>query len=116
LNVKFFDVINLLCEFDFKLFNEYVETDLIFNTDILLMETKVQIKQNGLIWRIHKYDPDPIPFSPYAHEIKHNIKLDLSNGCFYRKRDLKEKISKKDLIIIRAQFTNKLVELPSLNY
>lgn len=116
LNINFLDSLNLLSEFDFGLLNKSVETELIFDKAILLIETKVQIKNNGLIWRIHKYDPDPIPSSPHAHEVNQNIKLDLSNGCFYRKKDFKGKVLKKDLINIREQFLNKSVELPDLNY
>ena len=65
------------------------------------MQFKVRIKNKGIIWIIHRYDSDPFPSSPHAHQIGNNIKLDLSNGKCYQYRKLIHVIKKKDLLQIR---------------
>ena len=65
------------------------------------MMIKVQIKSRGIIWVIHKYDADPFPSNSHAHQIDNNIKLDLSNGKCYRKREYLFSIGKKELKAIR---------------
>lgn len=77
------------------------------------MNYKVQIKRKG-IWLIHKYDTDPFPSNPHAHLIDSNIKLDLSNGNCYKKRELVYSIKKKDLLMIRDE-AEKNFKLPNLD-
>ncbi len=106
---------NVLNNFDFNTLFFKVESERnIINQD-LVIRTKTQIKSKGLIWIIHKYDVDPFPSSPHAHELQNGIKLDLSNGKCYRKTKHVDTIKKKDLIKIRDQ-ASKNFALPQLDY
>ena len=89
--LEYDDALNLLSNFNFDRVLKY------------LIDYKVRIKARGQIWVIHKYDPDPFPSNPHAHDIQNNIKLDLSNGNCYRVRQYIYTIKKKDLLIIRQQ-------------
>ncbi len=77
------------------------------------MQFKVQIKSKGLIWIMHKYDADPFPSNPHAHQMGSGIKMDLKNGKCYRKKVFVTTIKKKDLIKIRTQAV-KNFDLPEL--
>ena len=91
----------LLSDFDFNTLKQQVESlDTIFPV-WCLFQFRARFKVNGLIWIIHKYDADPFPSNPHAHELTHNIKLDLSNGRCYRVRKPIYTIKKKDLLEIR---------------
>lgn len=59
------------------------------------------VKAAGEIWVIHKYDPDPFPFLPHAHNRQSGLKLDLRNGRLYRKRMPAGQVRRKDLQRIR---------------
>lgn len=113
LDINYEEAKNTLENFNFKILFCKIESNKeIINQD-LLMNTKTQIKSNGLIWVIHKYDADPFPSRPHAHELLNGIKLDLSNGKCYRKTKLVDTIKKKELIIIRNQ-ASKNFDLPKL--
>jgi hypothetical protein len=56
-----------------------------------------------LIWLIHKYDKDPFPSSPHAHQVDNNIKLDLSNGKCYKVRKHVHTLNKKQLLDFREK-------------
>ena len=113
LEITYEEARSVLSDFDFTsvLFKVESERDIIARD--LLMQFKVQIKSKGLIWIIHKYDADPFPSNPHAHELVSGIKLDLKNGKCYRKKVLVTRIKKKDLIIIRNQ-AEKNFDLPEL--
>ena len=91
----------LLKDFDFDILKLPVEMDVV--PDIHLMQRKARFKAAGQIWVIHKYDADPFPSNPHAHQLEDNLKLDLSNGNYFRNRKLISKVSKKDLIKIRLE-------------
>jgi len=61
------------------------------------------IKVKGEIWCVYKYDKDPFPSNPHAHNKQTGCKLHLGNGKLYdrNKKPLKTKISKKNLTLIR---------------
>lgn len=113
LNIKYEEAKDTLSNFDFKTVLYKVESDRDIIDQDLLMNTKTQIKSKGLIWLIHKYDADPFPSKPHAHELGSGIKLDLSNGKCYRKTKKVDTIKKKDLIKIRDQ-ASKHFDLPKL--
>src|SRR6266404_6153360 len=76
---------------------------------------EVTIKRDGCVWRIYKNDADPFPSDPHAHNLESGLKLDLSNGGLYFRRQFTEKkISKKDLDFIRTQAALRKVNLPQL--
>jgi len=104
-----------LSDFDFLSLNTKIETDFNVLPSTLLLEYKVKVKSNGLIWTIHRYDKDPFPSNPHAHQLENNIKLDLSTGkCFKHRKEIYT-IGKKDLLNIRNKakkvFKGNLPEL-----
>lgn len=77
---------------------------------------EVTVKRDGCIWRINKNDADPFPSNPHAHNTESRLKMDLSNGNLYLRRDFVGKaVSKKDLLFIRDQANLKGVVLPALS-
>lgn len=93
----------LLEDFDFDALKKTIEVDEDIFRKHYLYEKKVRIKSKGSIWIIHKYDKDPFPSNPHAHNLEQNIKLDLSNGNYYRNRKLLDKLNKKDFLEIREK-------------
>ncbi len=72
-----------------------------------------EIKHGGEIWVIHKYDLDPFPSNPHAHNKATGYKMHLGNGELYTKnKPLGKKVSKKDLVAIRQKVKN--IPLPDL--
>lgn len=74
-----------------------------------------EIKSKGEIWVIHKYDADPFPSNPHAHNKLTGYKVHLGTGELfdYKNKPLNASISKKDLIALREKVKN--VTLPTLN-
>ena len=75
---------------------------------------EVTIKGDGCIWRIHKYDVDPFPSKPHAHNVESGLKLDLSTGYLYLGRQHVHNISKKDLKFIRTWAELNNISLPPI--
>lgn len=69
------------------------------------------IKQNGEQWEIRKYDADPFPSNPHAHNHEARVKLHLGTGELFKKHTLVGKIRCKDLKSLRAQVSES-IELP----
>lgn len=74
-----------------------------------------RIKAGGEVWVIHQNDIDPFPSSPHAHNYDSNLKLDLSNGLLYKKKEQVASIPKKKLEIIRKKCEELGITLPALN-
>ena len=105
----------LLLNFNFETLNQRVITTEEIIPIEFLFQFKARFKVDNLIWIIHRYDADPFPSNPHAHELTQNIKLDLSNGKCYRVRKFLYTITKKELIIIRnAAMKVYKDELPDL--
>lgn len=113
LNTDYQKAQDILSDFDFRIVKNKIETSREIIPNDLLMNYKVQVKSKGLIWVIHKYDADPFPSNPHAHQIVSGLKLDLSNGKCYKKKKFVYKIKKKDLLLIRKQ-VDKKIELPAI--
>jgi hypothetical protein len=91
----------LLNDFDFDTLKTIIELDTdIFPIDVLV-QIRVLIKDKGLKWIIHKNDIDPFPSNPHAHCYEQNLKLDLSNGFYYRNRKYQGKLNEKDFFSMR---------------
>jgi hypothetical protein len=90
-----------LSKFDFGLLRVEIASKEGIVPKRFLLQYKVRVKFKGQTWVIHRYDADPFPSNPHAHCLDQNIKLDLSTGGFYRKRQLMGKIKAKDLMQIR---------------
>ncbi len=114
LKIEYEEALRLLLDFDFKILKNKIETSGEIIPKDLLMNYKVRIKSKGLIWIIHKYDADPFPSNPHAHLIDSGIKLDLSNGNCYSKKDLLYTLKQKDLLFIRQEAKKKGFELPKM--
>lgn len=71
----------------------------------IMFQTKVRIKVKGNIYIVHKNDADLFPSNPHAHIDGQCIKVDLSNGDLYRKKELKGRINKKEFLIIRDKLS-----------
>jgi hypothetical protein len=108
-------IIELLRDVDFRSWAD-VETIELSNSiipdDVPRYFTEQKIKFRGEIWKIYKYDVDPFPFLPHAHNYSDNLKLDLRDGTFYRNRAAVGNLRKKDLIAFRQLV--KYVELPEM--
>ena len=99
--IEYEKALKLLSDFDFDTVITQIETSENIIPENFLTEFKVRIKSKGLIWAIHRFDADPFPSNPHAHQIGNNIKLDLSNGNCYKVRQYIYTIKKKDLLLIR---------------
>jgi hypothetical protein len=115
IDITYDEAKKVLSNFDFNTINNVIETNEEIIPRDLLIQYKVRIKSKGLIWIIHKNDMDPFPSSPHAHQLDNNIKLDLSNGKCYKKKQLMYTLKKRDLLIIREK-ANMIYkgELPKL--
>ena len=106
----------LLDKFDFEILNKTIETDNEIFPMHVLIQRRVLIKDNGLIWIIHKNDKDPFPSIPHAHCLDQNLKLDLGNGNYFRNRELLGRLKKKELISIREKASKVFQgDLPPMN-
>ncbi|RXK58955.1 hypothetical protein ESA94_16355 [Lacibacter luteus] len=115
IEISITDIIEILNDFDFSILTRSIETNKDLLPDEFLLRYKVKIKSNGLIWIIHRYDKDPFPSNPHAHQLENNIKLDLSTGKCYKVRSYIYTISKKNLIDIRLKAEQVLkIDLPPL--
>lgn len=72
------------------------------------------VKSKGEIWDVHKYDSDPLPSNPHAHNKETGHKLHLGNGELYdaTNNPLNKSIKKKALLDIRNKI--KGIKLPPL--
>lgn len=115
IEIEYNNALKLLSNFNFNTVLNKIETTEEIILEDFLMEFKVRIKSKGLIWVIHKYDADPFPSNPHAHQIDNNIKLDLSNGNCYRMKKYLTTIKKKDLLLLREDAAKVFKgELPPL--
>jgi hypothetical protein len=109
------EAFQMLAQFDFAILGTVVDTSPEIVPECLWIHYKVRFKIKGMVWVIHKYDADPFPSNPHAHQLENNIKLDLSNGNCYRKRKLEYTVSKKELLEVRAKASRVFKgELPEL--
>ncbi|PZU78192.1 MAG: hypothetical protein DI546_04330 [Rhizobium sp.] len=82
------------------------------NTLVVLLEKVVKVK--GEKWEIHRYDADPWPSNPHAHNYASRLKMHLGTGeLFDKNRQSKGKIAAKKLAAIREQLTAAGITLPS---
>lgn len=111
-------IFEMLKEYDF---NFPIESETITLEETILPKGAIRrideqtVKSKGEIWVIHKYDKDPFPSNPHAHNEETGQKLDLSNGDLYDSKNnyLKTNISKKNLLLLRNKVTK--INLPKLS-
>jgi hypothetical protein len=102
-DIEYDAALQLLSDFNFNALNHHVSTERDILPADLVLSQKARVKDDGFVWLIHKYDKDPFPSNPHAHQIDNNIKLDLSNGRCYRIRQHVYTLNKKKLIDFRAK-------------
>lgn len=110
-------IFEILKDHDFKLPDESETVKLdesILPIDTLQLLDEQTIKSKGEIWVIHKYDKDPFPSNPHAHNEETGQKLDLSNGDLYDGKNKYQgtNISKRNLLLLRSKVKN--IILPDL--
>lgn len=76
---------------------------------------KAKIKNNGLIFMIHKGDEDPFPSDPHAHLVNTSLKLHLGSGDFFQKKKFVERMRKKEFLKLRDKIEEKGIILPVLH-
>ena len=101
IEIEYDEALKLLENFDFNVILNSIETQENIIPKEFLLEFKVKVKSKGLVWIIHKYDSDPFPSNPHAHQLDNNIKLDLSNGKCYKGKRYFYTIKTKELLEIR---------------
>jgi hypothetical protein len=69
-------------------------------------------KSGGEIWRIHKYDADPFPSNPHAHNVQTGLKLHLGTGELFEKSVSRGQLPCKSLRKLR-QLVRADIELPA---
>jgi hypothetical protein len=109
-------LVSLLQGIDFAACSDYEEVGLpmsILPVGVPRELDEETIKFYGEKWRIYKYDPDPFPFIPHAHNLYEGVKLDLRDGKPYRKRQLIGVLSRKALLEFRSRV--KRIALPQLS-
>lgn len=80
------------------------------NVPIALREAVA--KHRNEIWVVHKYDADPFPSNPHAHNELNGLKLHLGTGELFSRRRRLGKIRRKDLLAIRSKLAG--IMLPAL--
>ncbi len=110
------DLLSLIRDIDFSAWNNF--EDVLLHASILPpgipgRADEETIKALGEKWRIHKYDADPFPALPHAHNLYNGYKLDLSNGNLYRRRQFVGQLPRKDLLLLRDRVRN--TPLPPLS-
>ncbi len=113
-------IVGLLKDFDFNKGQPIVlhtltlsEDDGIIPDDVPRMLTEKIVKVKGEVWEIHRYDADPFPSDPHAHNYDANLKLHLKTGALYdKKKRFQGNIGQKKLDVIRAELKNAGIKLP----
>lgn len=114
-NLTAIQIFEMLKDFNFPIEIENVKLESsILPADVINRIDEQRIKSKGEIWVIHKFDKDPLPSNPHAHNEATGQKLDLSNGNLYDSKNnyLGTNISKKNLELLRGKV--KKIELPKL--
>ena len=72
-----------------------------------------KVKSKGEIWYIHKYDADPFPSNPHAHNDATGYKVHLGTGELFdaKNNPVKQSIRKKDLLALRAQVSGVILPI-----
>jgi hypothetical protein len=116
-------IIMLLNDWDFvqlryKMLCEIVLSETIIPTGIPLYLTEAEVKMKGEKWTVNKYDADPFPSNPHAHNYAQNLKLHLGNGDLYQHKDKVScgRMQKKHLVTLRnlVMKKNATILLPPL--
>jgi len=108
------ELVSLVKGIDFAAWADFEEIEV--DRTLLVTATRrldeETVKFESERWRIHRYDPDPFPFLPHAHNLSVAVKMDLRDGAQYRKRVYLGSLPRKRLIAFRDRV--KRIVLPDL--
>jgi hypothetical protein len=117
------EILALLADIDFHRLHsvplcEVSLDESVLPDDLPLYVSEADVKLNGKKWTIHKYDVDPFPSNPHAHNYAKNLKLHLGNGLLYsgKERVSCGRMDKKHLVTLRrlVHERNATIILPEL--
>jgi hypothetical protein len=116
-------ILSLLCDYDFSRFRPETLCDITLQESIIpegvpVCLTEAEVKLRGEKWTVHKYDADPFPSNPHAHNYAQGLKLHLGNGDLYPHKSKVScgRIAKKHLVQLRDLVIQKnaTITLPPL--
>jgi hypothetical protein len=116
-------IVNLLRDYDFAGSRPESLCEVTFDESILPPDSPValreaKVKMRGEIWVANRYDRDPFPSNPHAHNYDRDLKIHLGTGDIYEghKRVPCRRMKRRDLIELRSRFVQKnaSIELPLL--
>lgn len=81
-------------------------------TEVFGRVDEQKLKSGGEIWKIHKYDADPFPSNPHAHNVETGLKLHLGTGELFEKTISRGRIPCKSLRKLR-QLVRTDIGLPA---
>jgi hypothetical protein len=117
------EILALLADVDFPRLRSVTLCDValeeaVLPDDLPLYVEEADVKLNGNKWMVHKYDHDPFPSNPHAHNYAKNLKLHLGNGLLYsgKERVSCGQLDKKHLVTLRrlVHECNATIVLPEL--
>jgi hypothetical protein len=78
-------ILSLLSDYDFARFRPEALCDITLQEPIIpdgvpVCLTEAEVKVRVEKWTVHKYDADPFPSNPHAHNYAQRLKLHLENG------------------------------------
>lgn len=114
--IPYEELLSYYRDYDFSLNSVLVESS---NGDLhysLVTFNRARIKHNGKTWIVHKYDIDPFPSNPHAHDLDNSLKLHLGNGFIFDKKKYVGKLHIKEFMEIRAKLEDRNILLPELEY
>jgi hypothetical protein len=109
LHLKRDDILSTLGPYDFRKFFPVLLAEVVFQRSIIPSSApqrleEQRVRHHGQVWQINLNDADPFPSNPHAHNLESGYAMDLSTGrLFLRRRDVGEKIPRKDLLAIRKK-------------
>jgi hypothetical protein len=118
-NLSAADMIEQLRDFNFSKYHPELLAEIELDESLIpegipRLLTEATIKNRGEVWRVHKNDADPFPSNPHAENYASGLRLNLSTGGLFRKREELGRIGRKELLEIRGRAESKGVSLPPL--
>jgi hypothetical protein len=116
-------ILSLLGDCDFARLRTEILCEIVLDESSIpagvpLYLTEAEVKMRGERWTINKYDADPFPSNPHAHNYAQNLKLHLGNGDLYqhKKKVPCGRMPRKNLIMLRDLVVQKnmTIALPPL--
>lgn len=117
------EILSVLRDCDFARLRHERLCDIVLDESIIpagvpICLAEAQVKLRGEKWTVHKYDTDPFPSNPHAHNYAQDLKLHLGNGDLYQHKSKLScgRMEKKHLLRLRDLVLQKnaTITLPPL--